>query len=293
MSPTDNPRATIGSNQAPDYAREVADRLAGEYQHLDRETTGLLAEARDLPRDVNDDTLPNYISVIKRLRDLKTRIDTTHDAEKQPYLRGGQGCDGFFFTLIDKIKKRTTIRGAKPGAIDILQDRVDEYAETKRIEEETRRRRAAEDAERIRLVAEYARRTAEKEAEERRLAAERARLPHTIEAKAEIATQAEDAADQARIGEFVAINQAEIAAIQAEAKPADMVRTRTEEGTLTMAKKDSAAVTDYAKVDLERLRPYLNHNAIDVAVNAWARTTSYREDMPGVAITRKHGARII
>jgi uncharacterized membrane protein YqiK len=292
MTLTDN-RATIGHNQPPDYTQQTIDRLASEYPQAETETNALLNEARDLSKDVTEDNLPSYIGIIKKLRDLHTRLDKYHDAEKQPYLRGGQGCDGFFFSWMDKIRRRTGMRGAQPGAIDILQSRVDAYADRKRIEEENRRRREAEEAARKQQEAEAARRKAEREAEETRLAAERARLPHTIEAKTEIATAAEGVADQARIDAFMATNQAEIATIQANAKPADMVRERHEEGILTMAKKDDAVVTDYAAIDLNTLRHFIKRDEIDRAVRQWARNTNYAEQMPGVKITRRHGARVL
>lgn len=293
MTMTDNPREAIGGNQPPDYAQEVIDRLAREYPHVDRETAALLDEARTLPNPMTDESLPDYTRIVKAGRDLFTRLDTMHDAEKQPYLRGGQGCDGFFFTFMDKIKRRTGTRGAKPGMLDILQARIDNFAEAKRVAEEQRRRQEAIEAERKRLAAEAARIQAEQEAEAARLAAERARKPHTQEAKEEVAAHAETQATAARIEEFQAANTAEIATIQAAAKPADMIRTRMEEGILTSAKRDDATVTDYDAIDLNKLRPFINRDALDKAVRQWARNTNYAEPMAGVQITRRTGGRII
>jgi hypothetical protein len=50
-----NPRAVPGSNEAPDYAQQVTDRIAAEYAEITVTLDNLLAEAREMPKEVDSD----------------------------------------------------------------------------------------------------------------------------------------------------------------------------------------------------------------------------------------------
>ena len=112
------------------------------------------------------------------------------------------------------------------------------------------------------------------------------RLRRTFaDAKDDTAAVAAIEADQAR----KAATDARIATL---AKPADLVRTRgvTQDGagvTLTKAKEKYSILTDRDALDdaaYARLGPFLTDDAIQTAVNKFARATNYREQIAGCEI---------
>lgn len=289
MAEPTNPRAVIGSNtaDAPDYAKIETDRLADEYAKLVQESDALLAEAAAIPDEINDDETKGVVtSLIKRIRDAKVRIEGLHDLEKQPFLRRGQGVDQFFFGIWDKLVRRD--RKNKEGAGDRLNRILTDY-DTKVL------RRKQEEARRIAeaAAAEERRRREEAEAlarkaEEERLAAERARKPETIAAKTEQATATAEAASTAKVEAEVAGARAEAAYVDTLAKPADIMRTRGSDGTLsTMATEPYAVVTDITKLDGAKLWAQVSAAEKEKALARWARLTDYREQMAGASIGRR------
>jgi hypothetical protein len=54
-------------------------------------------------------------------------------------------------------------------------------------------------------------------------------------------------------------------------KPADLVRTITSRGTVTLKAPWTGVIEDITQLDLEKLRPYLSFDALDRAVRAFAR----------------------
>src|ERR1700744_230498 len=181
-----NPRAISGDNtNAPDYAKQESERLQRDYALLATTIGELEDEAAGMPEIIpDDDTKGKVASLIKRIRDAATRANSFREAEKQPHFRRGQGVDMFFFGLIDRLAKRD--RKNRDGVGDVLQHALTDYDNKKLLEEQARRRAAAEAAERgaARLRAEEQEKA--RVAEEARLAAERARKPETTAAKTEI-----------------------------------------------------------------------------------------------------------
>lgn len=283
MSMTDrNPRAVIGANvgnDALDYAKLEVERLGQDYGELAQVTVpGLIAEAEAIPDVIPDDeTKGRVTSLIKRMRDATKRIESFHDVEKQPHYRRGQGVDQFFFGLWDLIAKRD--RKGRDGVADVLQRRLTEYDVRKLAEENERRRVAAEGAARIEREARERREKAEREEREKREAAERARAPAKIEEKTAQATQAGVAASSARVEEEVASAAAQDAHIATLATPADIMRQRGTDGTLsTMGTEKFAEITDRALLDLTKLRPYIPAAALQTALNAYANSVGYSSD---------------
>ena len=281
-----NPREVIGGNQ-PDFALEEVSRLQVDYHAAATLASELLEEARALPPEIEDDeTKGRYSSLIKRIRDHTKLLDSYHGAEKAPHLRRGQGVDQFFFGIWDKLARRD--RKAKAGALDVLTARLTDYDTRKLREEQERRRKIAEEEARIAADKAAEARRLEAEAEAARLAAERARKPETAAAKAAVAEQAEAAVPAARVEAEVTAGKAEAAHIETLAKPADIMRTRGEDGTLsTMATEPYAEVEDRDLLDKARLWPFLSDDAIEKALRAWARTTGYKVPMPGAKVGRK------
>lgn len=291
-----DPRLGIGGNNPPlpeqisiteDLQAEVTTFLETSQKGLSNQVAELLDEARLIPKEIdNDDDMGKAAKLIKRLRDLAKNLEATHAKEKAPYFRSSQSCDNFFFSMIDKVAKRA--KPNKPGAADILQTRVDDYNQRKLArEQELRRQEAAkaakEAAEKKRLEDEAA-----AKAEADRLAAERARKPETTAAKEAVADLSEVRAAEARAETSVAIEKAQEARVATLAKPADIVRTRVEDGpTVTMATEPYAIVEDFSKLDLAILRPFIKQDALEQALRAWAKTTNFNTEMPGALIGRR------
>lgn len=312
MSMDNNPRAVMGGNNAPDYAKMEQERLANEYVGYTNTLADLvkLAETRDveIPDDESADAeaLENG-AVIKRFRDLDKRIEETRVVEGEPHLRRKNACDAFFKGLRNIIQpedKRE--RMTKPGWVDRLQARINAHQDRKeakeraRLEAENRERQriareAESEAQRLRDEAEKLR-VAE---EEKRKEAERARKPENVETKMEEANQLgafagakESSATVATIAAEQAKEAAQDSRIATLARPADIVRTRgvTQDGagvTLTKAKEKFSILTERDAMDdaaYIRLGPFLTDEAIQTAGNKFARATNYRESLAGFEI---------
>ena len=283
-----NPRAVAGDNEAPDYAQQVTERMRDEYGQVEKTVAELLDEARELPKAIdNDETKGKFTQLIKRFRDVKIRLEAFHAKEKEPFFRGGQAVDQYFFGMIDKCMRRNKTNN--PGAADVLGKRLTEYDD--RIEAE-RRAKLAREAEEARRIAEAARREEERlarEAEEARLAAERARVPEKIAEKEAVATVKEVAADAATVEVAVATAKAEDTHIATLVKSADLMRHRDEEsGTLsTRAMEKYAEVVDRNKLDFIKLAPFFNMDAVEKALRGWAANTGYTQSMDGAAIGKR------
>jgi len=284
---SENPRAVAGDNLAPDYAQDVTARMRRDYEEVAKTVEALVEEAYALPAEIDDDaTKGRFTHLIKRLRDVAARVTAFHSKEKEPFLRGGQAVDQYFFGLLDKCARRD--KKAKPGAGDRLLAVLNAYDTRKLAEERARREREAAEAARVaREARERAEREA-REAEERRLAAERARKPEIAERKAEAAAAQEAAADAAKVDASVATAHEQDAHIATLAKPADIMRTRGDDGTLaTMGTEKYADVIDATKLDKEALWPFITLEAKEKALRAWANNTGHAQTMPGASVGKR------
>jgi hypothetical protein len=282
--PANNPRAVIGDNRAPDMAARVTAELDRDYAELDRNVEVLLERARLLPEVVEDEATALRVGAdIKELKDTDARVEAFRVAEKEPYLRAGNAVDSKFHALRDKIMRRN--RQGRPGIVDVLQGRINGFLDRKRAKEEAERRaRAQEEA---RRAAEAARR----EAEARRLADEarereaRSRKP---EKAAAAAAAAEQAAALAAAEAAAAAERAEAARIATLARPADMVRTRGDNGVLlTQAREGFAILTDRMQITAEglsRLLPYISDAELEKAARGYGRTTGYSQPLSGFEV---------
>ena len=305
IEPGPGPREVIGGNRPPlarsiaaeegDFALVTTAFLEDEYAKQPPIVQSLLDEATTLLRDptsgelmpIADDAMKGRVaSLIKRMRDAAKNLAAFHGKEKGPYLRGGQAVDQFFFGLIDKLGRRE--KRSRPGAADVLGQMLTDYdqrkleehlAEQRRIQQEEARRAAAARAEQERQ---------EREAEEARQAEARARKAENKEAHAEVAKAAEQQADTAGTTATIAESRAEEARIEQLRRPADIMRTRGDDGTLTtMAQETYAEITNRTELDLTKLGPYIPLDGLQRALNAWAKLTDYREPMAGAAIGRR------
>lgn len=288
MSFADNPRAVAGNNEAPDYAKSVTDQMRRDYAEVETTVGLLLEEARALPTEIADDAEKGkFTALIKRFRDLTKRLEAFQAREKEPYLRGGQAVDQFFYGLWDKCARRD--RKNKPGAADVLMARLNDYDTRKLAEERARREREAAEAARIAREAAAERARQEAVAEAARLAAERARAPAKAAEKASLATAAEAQADAAGVEAVVTADKAQETHIATLAKPAEIMRHRdAETGTLsTMATEAFAEITDADLLDKNKLWPFIKLEAKEQALRAWAKTTGHTQQMPGASIGKR------
>ena len=269
----------MGDNvQAIDYAAEESARLRHDYAYLETLVDELFAEADAFAGIDDADSKAAGMSLIKRLRDEQKKILGLHEMEKVPHYRRGQATDQFFFRLADRLAKRDPKRG-QDGQADRIYRMLNDYDRRLLAEEQERRRLANEEMERVAREAERVRREAERLAEESRLKAERARIAVHKSKKEEAAREAAEAEARANVEARVAAEKAEEARIATKVTAADIMRTRTEDGTLgTMAEENFAEVTDRVTLDLESLRPYLPMAALQQALNAYARSVGYSSD---------------
>lgn len=303
------PLARNISLEEADFAQVVTGFLEDEYRKQPTAAQALLDEATALMRGpdgaildiVDDDMKGKVTSLIKRMRDLAKDLDAFHSKEKQPYLRGGQGVDQFFFGWIDKLSRRD--KKNRAGAADILNQKLTEYDD--RVLAEARAKAAREAAERARIAREAQEKADAARREEERLrqvaadtaaAAERARNPERKEEKAVVAqeTRAEVAVqgvqtDAAKVDAEVAAARATDAYIETLRSSADIMRNRGQDGTLsTVGTEKYAEITDRTKLDLALLAPYIKLEALQSALTQWAKFTDYNTQMPGTAIGRRN-----
>lgn len=286
MTLVDNPRAVIGDNRAQSAADNVKSYLERDYKQLTDEIDLLLAEARQAPRQADSDEEATTIgSLVKKLRELDKRIEAVRETEKAPHRLAAEAVDAFFFPLREKLGRRNPRdHKQKPGVADILQSRLDDFLERRRLEEETKRRA---EADKLRREAEERERIAREEArkaEEARLAAERARNATRIAEKQAVAQIAEQQARQAEIDAQMAAAQAQEAHIATLAKPADMSRTRGDGVLLTQAREAYVIVVDRSLLDKDALWSFFTDAEIEKALRGWAKTTNHNKPMTGAEI---------
>lgn len=283
----ENERAVIGGNEPPDYGQMAFDEMSEKYRGHERVISELLAEARTAPTEVNDeDTAGILTKLIKRGRDIDKQLESHREAEKEPHLRKEQGVDKYFFSWREKLARRK--KTDKPGLIDILYARVDDYNQRKLRAELERRDAEAREAARIEREATAKRLAEEQAARDRLAAAERARKQENIDAHqtaaADHAAAAQDAKrieDEAR----VSLHDAEAAAA---AKPADMVRARVSDDTILTGKKENYCdVIDVDKLDKDTLWAFVDDAAKVKACKQWAQVTQYKRQMPGANIGQR------
>lgn len=286
----ENPRAITGDNKAPDYAKQVSDRLADEYAYMESAVVEILNEARDLPAEVTDDDIQGrYASNIKRQRDLDARIESLRVAEKEPFLRGGNAVQNFFMGMRGRLFRQN--KSDKAGAADVLQARVNAYVQKKADEERHRRQeeeRIAREAEdRARREREEQERLA-REAEHR---AARARKEENAAAAAAEAAQREAEAKRLRDEEERLRAERQAKQADAAAKTADLVRTRTDEGHMVTAKQvPYVEITDEMELDAKLLWPFVKSEHKLQALKAWAKITQHKQKMAGAIIEMRDEA---
>jgi hypothetical protein len=253
-----NASSMLGDNRPKEVdTTPITDMLDRDYAAAEARTRELLDQARKLPMTVTaDDQVEPFALVIRSLRDHSATVEAYRKAEKEPYLRGGQAVDGWFGQIAERLDK----------TLKVLHHRVNDYQQEKL----ARERRAREEAER-------------KAREEARVAEEAAKRARNEARKRELEIEAQ-----------MAKQRADLAAEQAAQAPADITRQRFGSGAMaTMARDPKVEIVDWDLLPLDRLRPYLRRDDIEKAVRAWAKASSYKDQMPGVVIDRDASKSVI
>ena len=231
-----------GDNMAPPDANPLRDRLTVDHASLTARLNELLASAARAPEVIEDvESLKRFATLAKSFQALIKKAETERVAEKEPYLEGGRIVMAWFADITDPAKK------AKAS----IETRQTEWQRKVAAEERRRRqeeeRKAREEADRL------AREAAKREQE--------ARDAKTLDD----AVAAEEAAKQAAA-------DAEAAAKAAAAKPADLSRTRSDEGAVASLRTFwDFRDLDRAKIDLEALRQHLPEDALERAVRSFVK----------------------
>lgn len=284
-----------GHNEAPDYAQRVTEQMARDYAEVVKTMDGLLAEAREQPKEITtDDQALTSGAIIKRLRDGDARFENIRVVEGEPYLRATNAINAFFFGLRDRIGRRNkNDRKAPAGAIDILQARINDHQERKIAEERAQREMERQAAERAARAAQEKADQEAREAAEARAAADRARKPEIIEQKHDLADLKVQQATAAMIEAQTLAERAEDARIATLVKPSDIARVRgnDESGagvTLTVAQEPFAILVDRSLLDKSALWPFFTDAEIEKALRQWAKNTGHRQKMTGAEIGHRN-----
>lgn len=241
---TDALAALLGDNHPPPdllVGEALREKLQDEHRDLVKRRDELLAAASRIPPIESDDIAGRVSDFVKQLTALNKAAETKRTGAKEPYLEGGRNIDGFFRTITDSVEKVKTI--VQISLTKYLREKADRERR-ERMEQERLAREAAEQAQR-----EAAERAAALATEQHLTAAIEA------ETKAEVAQ-----------ADLVKAEQA------AEAKPAELSRTRGEYGSVTSLRTEWVFDDlDRATLDLEALRPYLPSDGLEKAVRTFIR----------------------
>ena len=268
------------------YEAEEAGRLRKDYAALLASVDVTLDRMRALPTVITtEEDLDKYGVEVGAARDLEKRLVAIHDAEKAPHLGRGNAADNVFYGAAERLIADPKKRGAKPGAVDICQGRVNDYIQEQlRIE---RAKRESEAAEAARALREAAEKLASEQAAAAEAAAKaaRARKPENIATYQAEAVQRTEAAKIAAANFIAADETASDTLIALRAKAADLVQVRLESGGMATAKDTPyVEIVDSAKLDKEVLWPFLKDEHILMALRAWAKTKSHKTPMNGAVI---------
>jgi hypothetical protein len=249
----ENPRAVAGDNNPPSMMEILAAKFAARLT----ETEALATKANALPKALaSDDDLVPFVEVVKGARTLLVALDKERKAETDELRKQTAVTNAFFATkMVDRL---TRIKA-------VLEERIGDYNEAK---EEARRREMAKAAE-----------EAEREASNR--IAEAAQAEGSIES--EVVQQAADKA----VDKATDLKEAALGA-----QSPDLVRTRTEAGTVSSTGKWTYEIDDISKIPLAQLRQFIKTEHIEAALAKYASHFEDKKPLAGVRFMKKNRALI-
>lgn len=229
-----NDIAKMGDNLPPNDAQVLQDTLSDKHREILDGAQRLIEAADRVPEAITDDLMAGKAAdYIKMVTGSRKNLESQRIGEKEPYLNLGRAVDGFFKRPID----------ALDGVKNKVQKRLDTWLKHKA--EEERRRRMAEAAELTRKAEEEAQAAA---------MLERNNLRPMADKMIEQATVTEQAAT--------------VVAESAKARPAEMAQSRGSSGAMaSLRTRWVGEVVSMTELDLVTLKPFLNPEAIQKALN--------------------------
>lgn len=241
------------NSNVPDTIEQIGIDLAERHATLVGRKDELLAAAARVPAVISDhETSERLADFIKQFTTALTKTDAQREAEKDPYLRGGQAVDAFF---------NRGIKGPLEATKKDLLQRQTDWLNKVRLEKQAELEKAA-------AIAREAERKAQVAAA-RTAAAARGAV--TLQRAAEAAA---------------AVEQAERDRLAAEAaakvKAAELTRTRGEHGAVQSLRTEKSFKPFDSKLlsqeALWTLRPYLAQADVEKAVRAAIKAGIYKID---------------
>lgn len=241
----DASRHGIGGNKPPlaEALQDANKALLDEIEPIAQRANALAAKVKD---GIGDDaTLGEVAELVTDAKALFRRIETRREEEKKPFLEAGRTVDGFFAAFKDRLTKID----------DAFTDAASRYQRAKAAQAQAE---AAAEAERLR-----------REEEALRADAEKAKRAATAERKQE---QADELAAQA-----------EAAEARAATSKTDLARIKTDTGVKAGAKTVwGFRIVDYEAIPLDKLRPFIEREAIEKALRTFVKINKGSASLPGV-----------
>ncbi len=232
--------ALTGHNQPPTDEQAFLNLLQERHPDLVQRKKDLLDASLRAPKTIDSDaTAGKFADFIKQMTAFEKACGKTRAAAKEPYLEGGRLVDHYFKVIL--VEKISEAKQLMTRALTIYQTAKADAERKARAEAE---RKAREEAERA-----------------AREAAEKAKLIET-DAELEAAVDAEAVAEQAA-------EKAREAEAARDARAADLSRQRTGASTARLQTSWRCTSFSHTDVDLEALRPFFTHDAIEKAIRAF------------------------
>lgn len=247
---TNDDRLGIGGNRPPLI---TPDQLYVDNEDLMNAVSAIEIEATHSPTDVPDDATSGKLQdLIKTIDGIGKRAEMTRVGVKEPYLAASRAVDGYFKGIEERLKK----------ARFPVYTRVANYLRAK--EAKARLEREAE-ARRLREAEEEKRREA-REAEERAARLREQKRPGAAVEKETLANYSRNEADTIGAAAIVAEQQAQV-------KPAELARTRSDEGGALGTLKEvwQFTIEDFDAIPGSPLWPYIPRAAKEQAIRAYMR----------------------
>lgn len=283
LDPTNASKSDEGAPPPGDNNPPLEDRLPIDYLALVDSVEALAKRAEGAPKEIDSDAAHDPVAnLVKDIQSAFKKAEAYREDEKAPYLKGGQIVDSFFNShksrlagMKERLEKRIKTY------LDAKADRErKERQEAERVQRE-RERLAREEAERVeREARQREQEQREKEdrlrreaqaAENAKNAEEAARLKRQADAEAEErrreSIRSNQAIADAQIRADEERNRSVTAAKAANAKPADMSRTRSTSAHSTLGTFWKAEIIDIDDIPLEALRAHFNVADIQKAVD--------------------------
>lgn len=226
----------------------ISEVLFEQYKPLIDRLAPLAALVAALPKDIkSEEDLSKASDKIIETKALAKDLEAARKAEKDPHVKTGKAIDSFFNALIAKVDVLT----------DGLEGSANQYQRDKIAEE---RRKKDEEA-----------RKARDEEARLRQAALDAKRPDT-------AARREDEADKAA----ARASEATDAAAELSAKS---VKAQTDSGVkLNTSTFWNFRIVSFDSIPLDRLRDFIDADAIETAVKKFVAVRKGRTDLPGVEV---------